>query len=241
MTQVRTAVVLAGGAGLRLRPLTNDKPKAMIEVLGKPLLQWIIEWLKNNGVEHLIIGVAYKKEAVMDYFGDGSRFGLQIDYSVHSVEGETGEGFRLAINRFVKDNVFLAMNGDMLTDLDLRMMVDFHFSHRAIATIAVTPLKSPFGVINVASNNDVISFEEKPILDSVLINSGIYTFDRQIIDYLPEKGSLEKVTFPTLANLRLLKAYYITSFWLTINTLKDLENAEHELRKLRRKIEVWQT
>jgi len=241
MIQVRTAVVLAGGAGLRLRPLTNDKPKAMVEVLGKPLLQWILEWLKNNKIEHVVIGIAYKKESIMDHFGDGSDFGLKIDYSAHSVEGETGEGFRLAISRFVDDDTFLALNGDMLTDLDLHGMVAFHSSHKSVATIAVSPLKSPYGVIDIANNNDVLNFEEKPVIDSVLINAGIYIFDQQIVDYLPEKGSLEKVTFPKLASKRLLKAYPVNSFWLTIDSIKDLETAELELIRLGREMKVWQT
>lgn len=241
MMKVRTAVVLAGGAGLRLRPLTNDKPKAMIEVLGKPLLQWIVEWLRNNDIERIVIGVAYKKEAIMNHFDDGSKFGLQIDYSVHSVEGETGEGFKLAISRFVKDNTFVAMNGDELTSLDLGDMVDFHLSQKSIATIAVSPLRSPYGVVEVTSNNDVIGFEEKPIIDSVLVNSGIYVFDQQILDYLPEKGSLEHVTLPTLARLRLLKAFQIDGFWLTVNSVKDLETAEHELLKTKKEVRIWPT
>lgn len=241
MTGVKTAVVLAGGAGLRLRPLTNDKPKAMVEVLGKPLLQWIFEWLINNEIEHVVCGVAYKKEAIMTHFGDGSKFGLKIDYSVHSVEGETGEGFKLAMDRYVKDKTFLALNGDILTDMDLRPMVDFHFFHKPMATIGVSPLRSPFGVIDVAGNNDVIDFQEKPIIDSVLINAGIYVFDQGIRDYLPDKGSVEQVTLPTLAHSRLLKAYHLNSFWLTIDSVKDLEIAERELCQSRGRIKVWQT
>ena len=237
--QVRTAVVLAGGAGLRLRPLTNDKPKAMVEVLGKPLLQWVVEWLRDNDIKHLVMGVAYKKEAILDYFGDGSKFGLQIDYSVHSVDGETGEGFRLAIERYVKDDVFVAMNGDELTNFDLSQMVQFHLSQKPIATIAVSPLRSPYGVVDLSLNDDVLGFVEKPVIDSVLVNSGIYIFDKEILAYLPEKGSLERVTLPQLARSRLLKAYHLNGLWLTVNSMKDLEAAESELSKFRREIKVW--
>ncbi len=241
MSQVRTAVVLAGGAGLRLRPLTNDKPKAMVEVLGKPLLQWVVEWLKSNNIKRLVIGVAYRKEAIMNHFDDGSKFGLQIDYSIHSVDGETGEGFRLAISRYVKDDTFVAMNGDELANFDLSQMVGFHLSQKSIATIAVSPLRSPYGVVDVAGSNDVVGFKEKPIIDSVMVSSGIYVFDQRILEYLPENGSLERVTLPALARLRLLKAYHINGLWLTVNSVKDLETAEHELLKTRRELKVWPT
>jgi len=237
--QVGTAVVLAGGAGLRLRPLTSDKPKAMVEVLGKPLLQWIVEWLRSNNIKRLVIGVAFKKEAIMDHFGDGSEFGAHIDYSVHSVEGETAEGFRLAIDRYVEDDTFVAMNGDELTNLDIDKMVHFHLSHKPIATIAVSPLRSPYGVVDIAKNGDITGFEEKPIIPSVQVNSGIYVFDRRILDYLPQEGSLEQTTLPSLARLRKLKAYPVNSFWFTIDTVKDLETAEQELLKARREIKVW--
>ena len=88
---IKTAVILAGGEGTRLRPLTNNIPKPMVRVLGKPILQWVIEWLKNNEVRNIVIGVAYQKESVIDYFKDGSKFGVRIKYSVHAIDGETGE------------------------------------------------------------------------------------------------------------------------------------------------------
>src|SRR3990170_8059704 len=118
-SKLKTAVVLAGGEGTRLRPLTNDVPKPMIKILGKPILQWVIEWLTNNGISNIVIGVSYKKEAVMNYFKDGSEFNCNIRYSVHSIEGETGEGFRLAIRRHVDDDIFLAMNGDEMTNFNI--------------------------------------------------------------------------------------------------------------------------
>src|SRR5207302_10324147 len=93
----RTAVVLSGGEGVRLRPITTDLPKGLVKVAGKPLLQWVIEWLRDSGITNLAIGVAYLKQKIIDYFGDGSRYGVHIKYSVHTVEGGTSEGFRLAI------------------------------------------------------------------------------------------------------------------------------------------------
>ena len=94
---IETAVVLAGGRGLRLAPLTDSVPKALVRIRSKPLLEWVVQWLEENGVRNLVIGVAYEKEKVMDYFGDGRRLGVQVRYSMHTVEGGTAEGFRRAI------------------------------------------------------------------------------------------------------------------------------------------------
>jgi NDP-sugar pyrophosphorylase family protein len=230
--KIETAVILAGGEGLRLRPLTDDTPKAMIAVAGKPLLQWILEWLKRNGVLSVIIGVAYKKEKIIDYFGDGAGFDVKIRYSQHTVEGGTSEGFKLAIERHVDDQTFLAMNGDELVDIDLSDLALHHHSGGGIATIAVGPLRSPYGVVEV-DGSDVIGFREKPILRSHLVSVGVYVFSREILRYLPEKGNIEQTAFPTLASMRKLKVYVHSGFWATVNTIKDLEDVEKELEQRR--------
>ena len=228
---VKTAVVLAGGTGSRLYPLTNSRPKPMIKLLGKPILQWVIEWLKNNGISNIVIGVAYRKESVIDYFKDGSEFGVKINYSVHSVNGETGEGFRLAITRYVKDDLFVAVNGDELTNFNLRDLISYHIAHDPVATIAVTHPRSSFGVINTGGNGLVLSFIEKPLIRSLLVSIGVYLFSNGIVAYLPEEGPIEKTAFPLLAKKKLLRAYPINGIWLTVNTVKDLKLAEGILKK----------
>jgi NDP-sugar pyrophosphorylase family protein len=228
--EIETAVILAGGEGLRLRPLTNDIPKAMITVAGKPLLQWVIEGLRKHGVQNIIVGVAYKKDRVMDYFGNGKPFGVKIDYSNHTVEGGTSEGFRLAIERHVDDDIFLAMNGDELVELDMPDFVKCHCSNGGLATVAIGPLRSPYGVVEL-QGNDIVGFQEKPILRSHWVSIGTYIFSREILEYLPEKGDIERTAFPRLASMRKLKAYSHNGFWATVNTIKDLEDVERELRR----------
>jgi NDP-sugar pyrophosphorylase family protein len=223
---VKTAVLLAGGSGSRLYPLTNDRPKPMVNLLGKPILQWVIEWLKSNGVTNLVIGVAYCKESVMDHFKDGTDFGVKISYSVHSVEGETGEGFRLAISRYVADDLFVALNGDEITNFRLDGLIRYHLKNDPVATIAVAHPRCPFGVISANGDGLVDSFLEKPLLDSLFTSIGIYLFSRRILDYLPKRDSVERATFPLLAKRGLLRAYPIDGTWLTINTMKDLESAK---------------
>jgi len=232
-SKVQSGVILVGGAGLRMRPLTTDLPKAMIQLHGEPLLYWTLNWLKGYGFKHVILGVAYRKEVIIDYV-QKNPFGLDIDFSVHTVEGGTGEGFRLAIERYVRDENFLAMNGDELSNLNLNKLIGFHLKHRSVATIAVSPMRSPYGIVEIRGNS-IIGFKEKPIFEDKPVSTGLYVFSHEILDYLPLKGALEKITFPLLAEKGLLKAYRLgkNELWITINSVKDLSIAEREIKLLR--------
>ncbi len=234
MKKIETAVILVGGSGLRMRPFTEDMPKCMIPLQGKPLIYWIINWLKAYGFKHIAMGVAYRKEVVINYLRDNSQ-GLKIDFSEHTVEGETGEGFRLAISRFVKDEDFLAMNGDEITSLNLERLEEIHLRNKPVATISVAPMRSPFGVLEI-EGDDIVGFKEKALVENMLVSIGVYIFNRKIVDYIPATGSIERVVFPVLAEKRLLKACRLKpeERWLTINSVKDLSVAEKEFASIRR-------
>jgi NDP-sugar pyrophosphorylase family protein len=232
-SEPRTAVVLSGGAGIRLRPITNDLPKGLVSVGGKPLLQWVVEWLAASGVKNIVMGVAFLKEKIMDFFGDGARFGVQVKYSVHSVEGGTGEGFRLAISRYVEDPTFYALNGDQITDVKLKPFLTKHVEKNAIATIAVVHPKLPFGLVKVDKNDNCIGFSEKPVLSDRFISTGIYLFQRNIIEYIPTIGDVEKTTFPQLVRMNKLAAYRHPGSFITVNSLRELEEAEAQLKELK--------
>jgi mannose-1-phosphate guanylyltransferase len=233
--RVKTAVILVGGAGLRMRPLTEDMPKCMVPLHGKPLLYWTLHWLQEYGFEHVVLGVAYREEAIRKYIQENP-VGMDVDFSRHTVEGETGEGFQLAIKRYVNDDDFLAMNGDELTNLNVQKFVEFHLKHKPIATIAVSPMNSPFGILEIDGNDLVVEFKEKPVLKDKLVSTGIYLFNRAIIDYLPTSEAIEKTTFPLLTKNKRLKAYRLgeNERWLTINSIKDLSIAEKEFALIRR-------
>jgi mannose-1-phosphate guanylyltransferase len=234
MKRIETAVILVGGSGLRMRPLTEDMPKCMVPLQGKPLIYWILNWLKSYGYKQVVLGVAYRKEVIINYLKENNQ-GLKIDFSEHTVEGETGEGFRLAITRFVKDEDFLAMNGDEITNLNLKRLEDTHLKNKPIATIAVSPMRSPFGILEL-EGDDIVSFHEKVLLENTLVSIGIYMFNRQILNYVPTTGSIERTVFPELAKKRLLKAFRLMpeESWLTINSVKELSVAEKEFAALRR-------
>lgn len=225
----RTAVVLSGGEGIRLRPITADLPKGLVKVGGKPLLQWVVEWLKSNEVTRIVMGVAYLKEQIIDFFGDGARFGVAIQYSIHTVAGGTSEGFRLAIVRHVKDRTFFALNGDQITDLRLKALLARHRKSRALSTIAVVHPRLPFGLVKVDRRGYCRGFSEKPVLKNVNISTGIYLFERDMLKHMPRVGDVERTTFPKLSRIGKVAAYKHAGSFITINSLKELEDAEKHL------------
>jgi NDP-sugar pyrophosphorylase family protein len=226
----RTAVVLSGGEGIRLRPITADLPKGLVKVGGKPLLQWVVEWLRANGVTDIVIGVAYLKEQIIDFFGDGARFGVGIRYSTHTVAGGTSEGFRLAVNRYVEDKTFFALNGDQITNLGLKTMLAKHQKSKTLSTIAVVHPRLPFGLVKVDKNDYCRGFLEKPLLKDVNISTGIYVFEHDILEYLPRVGDVERTTFPNLSRVGKVAAFRHGGSFITINSLRELEEAEKQLR-----------
>lgn len=224
--KIKTAIVLAGGAGVRMYPLASDLPKPMLPLAGKPILQWIIEWLAREGIERVVIGVAHKREKVIDHFQEGLRFGIEIEYSTHTVEGGTAQGFKLAIQRHVHDDVFLAMNGDEISNIKLDSLLQVHLRNNPVATVCTSSLKSPFGIVVTDAEDRILEFREKVVLESVQVSMGVYLFRREICNYLPDTGDIERTAFVSLAQAGKLRAYKHTGFWLTVNTLKDLREAE---------------
>ena len=226
-----TAVVLSGGEGIRLRPITKDLPKGLVKVGGKPLLEWVVEWLKTNGVTTIVMGVAHLKDRIIDYFGDGSSFGVSVQYSVHTVKGGTGEGFRLAIARHVTEDTFFALNGNQITDIKLSSMFNRHIGSGCTATIAVVHPRLPFGLVQVDRDGKCREFLEKPVLSDRYISTGVYVFDRRITKYLPSRGDIERSTFPRLTRLKGLCAYKHPGSFITVNSLRELEEAEEALKE----------
>jgi NDP-sugar pyrophosphorylase family protein len=204
----------------------------MVNVAGKPLLQWIVKWLRDNEVRRVILGVAFSKERIMEYFGDGKNFGVDIIYSVHTVDGGTGEGFRLAIARYVDRDTFFAMNGDQMLDLKLSDLAGFHASHDLPATMVAVSPRCPFGRVEISDEYTATGFAEKPSCAYTLCNAGIYVFSREVLGYLPGKGDIESTTLPFLARSGKLKVYPFRGSFITINTPKDLVEAEEEMRRM---------
>ena len=233
---LKTAVLIAGGKGTRLGEKTQELPKPLLPLGGKPILERIIFWLKENGVENIILGVAYKKEKIKEYFEDGSNFGVKIQYTEHDENGGTGDAFRTAIEKSnLSDENFYAMNSDQLTDLNLNILSKEHIKTNAIATLVTINLRSNFGIVKTDEKNNIIGFQEKPEIPGILMNSGIYVFNKRIKEYLVG-GNIEENTFKTLAKEGGIKSFHHLGSWFTVNNKKELKKAEENLSKKNLKI-----
>ncbi len=227
------AVVLAGGYGKRLRPLTETLPKPLLPVGDKGIIEWQLAWLKHYGIEEVVVCAGYLKEKLMEKLGDGSRYGVKISYSIEEKPLGTGGALKNAETLLKGHEEFIMLNGDVLTDLNpLELLEDL--DEECIGSMALVHLPSPFGVVDFDSKSRKIkSFIEKPRIKEYWINAGVYALRSKILDHLPEKGDIERVTFPILAQRGLLKAHpYESCIWLSIDSHKDLEEASKIIPRL---------
>jgi NDP-sugar pyrophosphorylase family protein len=223
------AVILAGGFGKRLKPLTDQRPKPMIEVLNFPIVEWQIRWLRKFGVEEFILCVGYMREQIFDHIGDGSKFGVKVEYSIEEDPLGTGGALKNASNLLAGQDSFFMLNGDVLTGLDPNKLKDVYSQ-----TIALVPLRSPFGVVELDNNSRVLGFTEKPEIPDRWINAGVYHFTQEVFKYLPQSGNIEVTALPVLAKEGKLQAVkYHNVFWRSIDSHKDIEEASKDLQAVK--------
>ncbi|MDE1833504.1 MAG: nucleotidyltransferase family protein [Candidatus Micrarchaeota archaeon] len=221
------AVILAGGYGKRLRPLTEERPKPLVEVGGKPIIEWQVNWLKSMGVDSFIVLAGYLKERVIDHLGAGRKWGVKMAYLIEEEPLGTGGALKNAEHLLENEKRFVMVNGDIITNIDFKDVKN----DSTVATMALVPLKSPFGVIKT-SNSHITQFVEKPVLEDYWINAGIYVMKSEIFSMLPEKGDIEKFTFPKLAKENQLGcAKYTDSYWRSVDSMKDLEEVSNDLKE----------
>ena len=222
------AIIFAGGKGERLRPLTQDLPKPMVPLADdKPLLSVTLSWLKSQGINHVAICCGYRHDVILNYFGDGKKYDPQLDYLIEDEPLGRGGALKRALLHLNSDQPVLAMNGDLLTDLDIAELEAFHTKTGGMATIVTTNLVSPYGIVETTGTR-VTSFREKPVLPQ-LMNAGIYVLEPAIAQHLPDRGDHEVETFPLLASRGELHAFHTKAFWRTIDTMKDLTELRKEI------------
>jgi len=225
------AIILAGGRGERLRPFTEDRPKPMVEVLGVPILAYQLHWLQTQGVSEVIMACGYRHEVITDYFGNGEKWSMRIEYAVEAEPMGRGGAIRHAFGRLTgAPELVLATNGDVITNLQLAPVLESHRASGNLATVVLTPYVSTFGLVEVNEDDHVIGFHEKPTLP-YWINAGIYLMSREAIGMLPEVGDHERTTFPQLAEQRRLGAFKSTAYWRSVDTVKDLSEVSKELER----------
>jgi NDP-sugar pyrophosphorylase family protein len=226
------AIILSGGFGLRLRPLTDDKPKALIPVKGKPIAEYQIEWLaKEGGVDAVTFACGYKWEKLKEHFGSSFQ-GIPIDYSVEKEPLGTGGGVKKALSEGQHDESVVVTNGDIMTDLPLKRMIDAHNQAGEIsASMLVVPYRSRFGVVKIDKLKVVRGFEEKPAFPDVWINGGVYILNaKRAQKYLPDEGDIERETFPNLVTRGELLSYPYYGEWMFIDSMKDLVELEESMK-----------
>jgi len=228
-----TAVVLVGGEGTRLRPLTNTTPKPMLPLLGRPLLQYTFDHLAAAGVRHVTLACGYLPTQIQAYFGSRLN-GFALDYKVEPEPLGTGGGIRFAANGV--DSTFLALNGDSLREADLARLVAFHREREAKATILLTKVSdaSRYGLVRVADDGRVLGFLEKPDaeeIDSDFINAGLYVLEPDVLELIApgRPVSIERDVFPVLAERAQLYALALPGYWLDVGTPESYLQAHLDL------------
>jgi len=222
------AVIMAGGMGMRLRPLTDDLPKPMLPVGNRPLLEIIVNQLKESDIQNINVSVYHESNKIKDYFGDGKDFGVEITYSSESQPLGTAGALGLMS---VPDRTTLVINGDILSAVDLRAMFDYHREHKADLTIAVSQqdFQVPYGIIQ-CEGSYVTSLSEKPLLH-YFINAGIYLLEPSVYALIPEG---EKYDMTDLINSMLesdlaVAAFPVREYWIDIGEPEAYEKANEDM------------
>ncbi len=222
------AIILAGGKGERLRPLTIDKPKSMVPLAGRPILEHQIEWLRESGVTDVVVSCGYLHEVIEQHFGDGRRWGVRMSYAIETEALGRGGGLKLAYRQVPADEGYVVgTNGDNVNTQPLAPMLRQHERTGATATLLLVQLRSPYGIVRQRGKR-IVGFREKPLLAHWL-SAGVYVLDRGFFGALPDIGDHEDELFPRLAAEGRLYGYRSSSYWKAIDTVKDLKEAEAAL------------
>ncbi len=217
------ALILAGGKAERLGDAAQGRPKPLVLVAGRPLIAYQVARLAEAGVSRVVVGCAQGFEALFEEELAG--LGPEIVAVGEPEPLGRGGGLRFAASHRSERGPVFALNGDELLGVELGDLLERHRSHGPAATIVVSQVRSPFGVVDVSDDDTIAGFREAPLLPQ-WVNSGVYVLDDESIERLPERGDHETTTFPELAAEGKLLAYRNESFWLTVNTPKQLREAE---------------
>jgi NDP-sugar pyrophosphorylase family protein len=226
---VSQALILAGGQATRMRPYTDDAPKAMVPVAGSPIVGYQLLWLAQHGVTSVTISGGYKHEMIGEYVGDGSRFGLEARYAIEAEPLGRGGGLKYAAGELADPAApFFVLNGDVISGFSLGDFAGYHQDNEGAVTIALSPYRSNWGVADLVDGNRIKGFTQSPELP-YWINAGIYLFNPEVTAMLPDKGDHEDSTFPELARDGRLVGYRISGHWRGIDTVKDVIEASKEI------------
>lgn len=229
------AVILVGGEGTRLKPLTCNTPKAIVPILNRPFLAHMLGYLQSHGITDVILAMGYLSDPIQKCLGDGRQFGVKLTYLVEDTPLGTAGAVKNAER--LLDDTFVVFNGDVLTEIDLSEMLKRHRQMKPKASIALTPVENPtlYGVVETDANDRVRRFVEKPSPDKVttnMINAGIYILEPEILGLIPPatRFMFERHVFPALLEKGdLMLAYPSSAYWIDIGTPEKYLKANHDL------------
>lgn len=210
------AIILAGGKGKRLRPITDYVPKPLVPLKNIPIIEWQIKYLKNFGIKEIIVCTGYKTEMIQDFLSMKNNFGIKITISIEKIPLGTAGAIKLA-GKLIKDKSFLVMNGDTITNIDLKKLL------KKSNAVAAIELRTKFGVMEI-KDDKINQFREKKEISNVWMNAGIYHLQHTILKDLPKKGDIEKTIFPEYAKKDKLNTVKFKNIqWFSIDSFKDIE------------------
>ncbi|MBR2569473.1 MAG: nucleotidyltransferase family protein, partial [Paenibacillus sp.] len=229
------AVIMAGGKGTRLRPLTLNTPKPMVPLLNRPCMEYIIELLKRHDIHQIAVTVQYLPEVIRNHFGDGSAYGVELYYAEEDTPLGTAGSIKNAAEFL--DETFIVISGDALTDFNLRQAIDYHKDKDALATMVLTQVDSPleYGVVMTDESGRVTRFLEKPSWSEVFsdtVNTGIYVLEPEILDWIPANCSYDFSLnlFPELlSNNKALYGYVAEGYWSDIGNLQQYRKSQFDM------------
>tara|TARA_Y100001001_G_C7951401_1_gene289143 strand:+ start:365 stop:1033 length:669 start_codon:yes stop_codon:yes gene_type:complete len=218
------AIILAGGRGKRLRPITDYVPKPLISIKNIPIIEWQIKYLKKFGISEVIICSGYKTEMIENYLKN-KKLGIKITFSIENKPLGTGGAIKKA-GKKIKDKSFIVINGDIITNIDLEKLMK---KENSIASIQ---LKTNFGILQT-DKDKIIKFDEKKEIKKIWMNAGIYHLNKESIKELPNVGDIEKTLFPDYAKKEKLSTIKFTnSKWYSVDSFKDMEECSLVIEKI---------
>jgi len=218
------AIILAGGRGKRLRPITDYVPKPLIPIKNIPIIEWQIKYLKKFGISEIIVCSGYKTKMIENYLNN-KKLGIKITFSVEDKPLGTGGAIKKA-GKKIKDRSFLVINGDTITNIDLKKLIK---KNNAIAAIQ---LRTKFGILQT-DKDKIMKFDEKKEIENLWMNAGIYHLNKETLKELPIVGDIEKTLFPDYAKKEKLSTIKFTnSKWYSIDSFKDIEECSPVIEKI---------
>ncbi len=231
-TKTNKVVLMVGGLGTRLRPLTEHTPKPMLKVGNKPILETIILNFKKYGFTNIVLCVSYKSEIIEEYFKDGTEFGVNIEYIHENKRMGTVGALSLIKDKLTES--FFVMNGDLLTNINFENMMEYHLSNQSIATMGVREydFQVPYGVVNIDGKN-ILSIEEKPV-HKFFVSGGVYVLDNKVLDFIPDNEFYDMPTlFEEVIEARLKSiSFPIYEYWLDIGRMEEFKKANNEFHEV---------